>query len=306
MKNKFINLLRGTIVAILLSISLIVFAVWILLIGAITWLIPLKIWRHYGNRYLQQLPIHWALVNRAIITLCTYNKFQVNGDAAFNPHGRYVLIANHSSWVDILILTTFFADKLPIMKFFMKKELLWSLPVAGLACYILGYPFMERHSADDIRKNPALKGKDIETAKKACEKFKEFPTIIMNFVEGTRFSQSKKIKQASPYHHLLKPKAMGVALVINELQNELDGIVNVTLAYSTPNLSFWRFACGEFENIYMQYELLPVTPELIGDCYEDRQFRKSFQAWLNELWQKKDLELISWNKAYNQTKASDA
>ncbi len=73
------------------------------------------------------------------------------------------------------------------------KKILWSLPIAGWACYFLGYPFIARHSHEEVRKNPQLKTKDIETTRAACAKFKEFPTTVMNFVERhTVYSREKK------------------------------------------------------------------------------------------------------------------
>ena len=167
------------------------------------------------------------------------------------------------------------------LKFFMKKELLWALPIAGWACYFLGYPFMTRE----------LKTKDIETTRKACAKFKEFPTTVMNFVEGTRFTEKKHQNQASPYQHLLKPRATGLAVVLQELHPQLKGIINVSLQYTPSGLSLWEMLSGKIQTIDLHYELLPITPDLIGDPYQDRLFRKSFQLWLNNLWKEKDRRL---------------
>jgi 1-acyl-sn-glycerol-3-phosphate acyltransferase len=142
-----------------------------------------------------------------------------------------------------------------------------------------------------VRKNPELKNIDIETTRRACNKFKEFPTTVMNFVEGTRFTPQKQANQQSPYRYLLKPKATGVGLVLNELQGQLSGILNVTISYKPRLLTLWQFISGNVEKIYLQYELLPITAEIIGDPYTDRAFRKNFQQWLNELWRAKDQQL---------------
>jgi 1-acyl-sn-glycerol-3-phosphate acyltransferase len=184
-----------------------------------------------------------------------------------------------------------FSKKIPLLKFFLKKELLWSLPIAGLACKAVGFPFMERHSREDLRKKPELRNADIESAKKACIKFKEHPCTVMNFVEGTRFSSSKKERQDSPYQHLLKPKSGGVAVVLNEMHDSLKGIVNVTIGYSNPEFSFWDFVCGRVNKIVVRYQLLPVTEDLLGDFYKDRNYRSNLQSWLNQLWQEKDQQL---------------
>jgi len=47
--------------------------------------------------------------------------------------------------VDILVLEKVFNRKVPMLKFFIKKELLWTLPVAGWAAWLLDFPFMERY-----------------------------------------------------------------------------------------------------------------------------------------------------------------
>ncbi len=121
----------------------------------------------------------------------------------------------------------------------MRRELLWFFPLVGFGCWLLGYPFVHRHSRHSIHRHPELKAKDIEITQKASKNFKIFPTTIVNFIEGTRFTLLKHQHQTSPYLHLLRPKAGGIVIVINALQNKLAGIINVTLHYSKP-LSLWE------------------------------------------------------------------
>ncbi len=286
--NVFYNSLRAILAIFLLFINMVFVAASILIFFCLIHLIPIRSWRNSGRAWLQRWPVWWMDINYWILQLSTYKKWQIEGHADLSPKNWYLLICNHQSWMDILILGIFFRDKVPILKFFMKKELLWTLPVAGWACYVLGYPFMARHSHEEVRKNPELKNRDIETTHAACDKFKEFPTAVMNFVEGTRFSNAKHDAQHSPYQHLLKPKATGAALVLQELHPQLSGIINVTLHYTPQNLSLLQFLSGKINKIYLHYELLPITPDLIGDAYQDRIFRKHFQRWLSELWAAKD------------------
>lgn len=238
--------------------------------------------------FFQRIPEWFATINRWIMLIATRNKWDVLGTGPLKEDGWYVMISNHRSWLDILVLSRVFNHKIPPLKFFMKKELLWQLPVAGIACYILGYPFMSRHSHAQIRKNPKLKGKDIETTKKACQRLRNFPSTLINFLEGTRFTQHKKERQQSPFKHLLKPHAGGVAVVIHELENVLSGIVNVVIVYPNKTPSMWAFMCGRFEKIIVRYEFLPITSDLIGDYYNDRAFRSYMQQWLNGIWKRND------------------
>jgi len=290
---NFLKSIRGAICLILYLLAMIVVAASVIIFALPIKLIPIKSWRYHANKLLLKLPTLWMDLNKLIMLLSTYNKIDIHGADELNAETWHIMLANHSSWLDILIVGCVFKHKLPTLKFFMKKELLWTLPLAGLACYLLGYPFLDRHTAKDIRKNPALKGKDIETAKQACNKFKAYPTTVMSFVEGTRFSEEKRQKQLSPYQYLLKPKIGGLAVVLNELKDELSDIVNVTIHYSEKELSLWQFVCGNFTKIHVYYEVLPITDDMIGDYYTDRMFRKQLQRWANDVWERKDTLLGS-------------
>lgn len=255
-------------------------------------LIPHKRFRYVlRQRFFQKIPEWFAKLNLVISKISTRDKWTVLGSGELKKEGWYLMIANHQSWIDIIVLSNVFYQKIPALKFFMKKELLWQLPIAGLSCYILDYPFMARHSPADIKKNPALKGKDIETTKKACAVLREFPATFINFLEGTRFTQAKKARQDSPYHYLLKPRAGGAAVVLHELRDLLSGIINVTICYQDKTPSMWDFACGNFKEIIVRYEVLPITSDLIGDYHEDRNFRAHIQQYFNSVWQNNDAYL---------------
>jgi 1-acyl-sn-glycerol-3-phosphate acyltransferase len=142
-----------------------------------------------------------------------------------------------------------------------------------------------------IKKYPHLKGKDIEITKKACAKFKTIPVSIVNFMEGTRFTPAKHKRQQSPFNHLLKPKAGGIAFVLGTMGEMITGIVNVTIAYPEGPKTFWQFLRGQVKNIKVHVEVIPVSDEIIGDYFEDESFREKFQNWVNDLWVDKDKRL---------------
>ena len=113
----------------------------------------------------------------------------------------------------------------------------------------------------------------------------------MNFLEGTRFTKGKHAKQQSPYTHLLKPKAGGIAFVLASMGGSLKSIVNVTIAYPPGPNSFWDFVCGRIPQIRVHVETIPIKGELIGDYFEDEGFRDRFQLWVNGLWEEKDQQI---------------
>lgn len=295
-----ISKLRGVFVLLLLALSSIVFALLIILVAGIIYIIPNKKWRHAGSAFLQNFPIWWMDVNGLILKMNTRGKLLFQGEGELKRDAWYMVVSNHQTWVDILVISLALHRKVPTLKFFMKKELLWSLPFAGLACYVLGYPFLGRHSRQEIRKNPELKNKDIETTKKACEIFKEHPTSVISFAEGTRFTERKKEDQASPHQYLLKPRAGGTAIVLTELRDKIEGLIDVTIFYDKSQLSFWDFACGNFGKIVVNYKLVKLQEALFGNYYEDRAYRARFSHWLNELWYQKDATLRELKEKYDE------
>jgi 1-acyl-sn-glycerol-3-phosphate acyltransferase len=189
--------------------------------------------------------------------------------------------------VDILVLQRIFHRKIPFLKFFIKKELLW-LPILGQAWWAMGFPFVKRYTKSDLQKNPHLKGKDLAITRKACQKFKTNPISIMNFVEGTRFTNEKQRRQQSPYSHLLKPKAGGIALVLSSMGEQIQRVLDVTIVYPDGVTNFWAFLCGKIRKINVHVRSLPVSAELLGDYTNDRQFRAELQRWLNNIWTEKN------------------
>src|SRR5690606_31230127 len=158
----------------------------------------------------------WAEIDKAIFALLTPTRWDIRGGEGLRRDTSYLVVSNHQSWVDIPALVQAFNRKTPYFKFFLKRELIW-VPFLGLAFWALDYPFMTRYYKAFLAKNPHMKGKDLEITRRACEKFRDLPVTVVNYLEGTRFTPDKHAAQQSPYRHLLKPKAGGVAFVLAAL-----------------------------------------------------------------------------------------
>lgn len=288
MLTQLKQIVLGTMSLILYIGNCLLFPIPVILLSLLSRILPFKSWRAYTNQLVQKSPYPWTDINQAIFSISNRGKVDLKIEGELNQKHSYLLVSNHRSWIDILMIYGQLNRKTTPIKFFMKKQLLWGLPVVGLTCKLIGFPFMERHSREDIRKNPALKGKDIETTRKACQQLVTIPGSLMNFAEGTRFNQRKQEKQASPYRHLLKPKAGGAAVVLEELHSHLAGVIDVTISYDTDNMSLWAFASGQFRKFHIHVRVLDLPYELIGNYHEDRQSRTQMQAWLNDIWQHKD------------------
>lgn len=279
--------IRGVIAGLLYALNLLAWP-WILYLLAFLKLIPIKSLQKWSDKMIHLLPYYWQDCNDAIRWLTNKTKWHIQGLELLQREEWYLMLCNHQSWSDILVLEKVFKRKIPILKFFMKKQLLWSLPLAGWACWIMGFPFMERYSKEKIAKHPELKGKDLETTKRSCEKFKLIPSTVITFPEGTRFTQEKHQRQQSPYQHLLRPRAGGVAFTLAAMEGCLHKIINVTIIYPDKQSDMWSYFCGKQRVINVHIEVLPITANLIGDYENDREFRVRFQNWLNQLWQGQD------------------
>ncbi|MGH8458482.1 MAG: acetyltransferase, partial [Nevskiales bacterium] len=201
---------------------------------------------------------------------------------------KYLLLSNHSTWMDIPVLLRVFPGHLPFPRPFIKQQLLW-LPIIGFSAWAIDCPFMRRYTKEELEKHPEWRGRDLETTRRSCEKFRQLPVTVLNYVEGTRFTEAKRVARQSPYRNLLRPKSAGAAFVLNAMGDQFDAIINMTIAY-TPGVdtSFWNCICGGMPEITMRVEKFPVPAEFVhGNYQEDPVFQKNFQAWMTNLWDRK-------------------
>jgi 1-acyl-sn-glycerol-3-phosphate acyltransferase len=284
--------LRGCLSLILYLLNTVVLTTPIFIIAAFKFLIPVGIWRKRCDRVLNWIACSWIALNNWNIRLTNPAIWDVEGVESLDRNGWYMVVANHQSWLDILVLQKVFHGKIPFLKFFLKKELIW-VPFLGLAWWALDFPFMKRYTTSFLKKHPQLKGKDLEITQKACQKFKTVPVSVMNFLEGTRFTPEKHSRQVSPYVHLLKPKAGGIAFVLSAMGEKMHRMLDVTIVYPDGVKNFWQFLCGEVKEVRVRVVPRPIDSELIGDYFSNKKFRVTFQTYLNRIWEEKDTLITS-------------
>jgi 1-acyl-sn-glycerol-3-phosphate acyltransferase len=253
-------------------------------------LLPLHGARVALSRALVAIAESWIGVNSALIDGFTRTRWQVEGLEGLQRDGNYLVLCNHQSWVDIPVLQKVFNRRIPFLRFFLKSQLIW-VPLLGPAWWALDFPFMKRHSREQLAKHPELAGKDRETTRRACEKFRHLPVSVMNFVEGTRFTRAKHDAQGSTYRHLLRPKAGGVAFVLDAMGEGLHAILDVTIVYAQGAGSMMDLIAGRIRDIRVHVRHRAIDPDLRGDYESDAVFRERFQAWVNALWMDKDAEV---------------
>ncbi|TAM09233.1 MAG: acyltransferase [Nevskiaceae bacterium] len=245
------------------------------------------------SRAVAWLAEHWMMVNVWVGDRVLRIDWDVRAPVDLSRNGQYLIIANHQTWNDIYVLMRCFRGRLPFFKFFLKQQLIW-VPVLGLAWWGLDYPFMKRYTREQIERDPSLRGKDVETTRKACEKYARLPVSILNFLEGTRFTPAKHARQHSPYVHLLKPKAGGIAFALSAMGDKLTALLDVTIAYPDGVRTFWEFLGGKVRRVIVEVRALPVPDGFVSGNYtEDPEFRARVQTWVRELWEEKDVRLAA-------------
>ena len=285
--------LRIILLSLLIASSTVLHVMPLFAVALIKALLPSKRLRLACNTLLTGIAESWIAVNSRLWDRYAHTPVTVREDASLVIDGHYLVLANHQSWVDIVVLQKVFNRRIPFMRFFLKSQLFW-VPLLGLAWWALDFPFMSRHTPKQIAKRPELAGRDIEATRRACEKFREIPVSIMNFVEGTRYTAAKHAKQGEPYRHLLKPKSGGVAFVLDAMGEGLDAILDVTIAYPGGSPTLLDLLADRIPEVRVQVRQREIPEAILrGDYQNDRAFRVQFQQWMNGLWQEKDEDMAA-------------
>ena len=288
MRMAILRNIRGLLVLFGLTLNTIVWFIPIFILAIVKLVLPVPSLRRMITRALMWFGGNWVNQNCYILAGGGALQWQVSGADELKLDGWYLIIANHQTWVDIVVLQTIFRGWIPFLKFFIKQQLIW-FPFLGLAWWAMDMPFMKRHSKAYLMKHPEKRGKDLAATKKACEKFKDTPTSIINFIEGTRFSENKRDEQQSPYRNLLMPRAGGIAIALSSMGELFDAVLDVTLVYPNGIPSFWGMCCGDKVRLISDLRILPCDAKLVGGDYQsDRAYRLDVHQWMTGIWKKKD------------------
>jgi len=103
--------------------------------------------------------------------------FRLEGRENIDPEKTYVIIANHSSYFDILVLYALFR------KFkFVSKETIFKIPLIGWNMYLNQYVMIRRGNLSSIKEMMTV-----------CKKWLNMGASVMMFPEGTRTETGEMI-----------------------------------------------------------------------------------------------------------------
>jgi len=293
MISKLIAGSRIVVATTLVSLNCVIHISPLLLIALVKFIVQRTPARAVCDRMLMAIANSWIRVNSWMFDNLTDTKLSITGQPEAMMQGHYMVLSNHQSWIDIPVLQKVLMYRVPFLRFFIKSQLIW-VPMLGLAWWALDMPFMKRYSRDQIKRKPELAGRDIEATRQACRKFQDIPVSIVNFAEGTRFTEAKHAQQDSPFTHLLKPRAGGTAFVLDAMGESLDTLVDVTIAYPDGAAELPTLFANQVSEIRVDVRVIPIPDKLRRGNYQtDPAHRERMQTWINQLWKEKDQRLAN-------------
>lgn len=284
--------LRGVSIFLLLAVSTIVWIGPLLILTPCKFLFPWTAWRKGWDRPLFALARGWISGCNLLTSVAAGIDWEIEGLEDYDPNGWYLVVANHQSWVDLMVYLHCFAGRLPFPKVFAKRQMLW-LPLLGAAIVALDFPVVRRYPRAVVEKNPELLAADRRTTLQACQRAALEPTAMVSFLEGTRFTAAKHRDQNPPYRHLLRPKSGGAGLVLQSLGAKLTAILDLTIVYRDGTPTYWDYLCGRGGRIRIHLRRLELPATLLAAAQHGTELpRAELQQWLDACWAEKD-ELIA-------------
>ncbi|HET6788854.1 MAG TPA: acyltransferase [Aquabacterium sp.] len=282
MSNPVISAVKACFATVVLLTNIVIAFSMVMPLALIKLVLPFKPVRVVVDYVLSKIAEGWIGVNNFWIRTVNRGPWHVTGADSFRYKGWYLVSSNHQSWVDILVLQRVLHGHVPMLKFFLKAELIW-VPVIGLAWWALDFPFMKRGRGHGARAS------DLKTTRQACEKFKRIPTAVMNFVEGTRFTKAKHHAQHSPYRHLLKPKIGGLGIALATMGEQFEAMLDITIVYPHGAPTFWDLLTGRVDAVIVRVQHRDIPPDVLGgDPVGDKAYRQRLSAWIEGQWAEKD------------------
>ena len=108
----------------LFAINTVVHVTPLLVLALFKVLIPVRRLRAALSRALLVIAESWIGVNSFLIDAFTPTRWDVQGVDGLDRSGWYLVLSNHQSWVDIPVLQKIFNRRIPLLKFFLKQQLI--------------------------------------------------------------------------------------------------------------------------------------------------------------------------------------
>ena len=275
---------RGCTAIVIIAVNTFFWCIPIYLLGLIRLIIPSTAGRALIAGPMDRAIDGWVSVNRLLIKLLNMVSIEtISRLPVPDRKNWYVIMSNHQSWADILILQVSLRSLTPPIKFYTKRELIWA-PLIGLAMWFLGFPYVRRVKPNQPSPDLGnLHDLNKEAMLKASSRFLDRPVAVLSFLEGTRFTSAKHKRTGSPFRYLLKPRVGGFAFALSQLEDVQPKVLDITLLYEGDVPNFWEFLCGRCRKVHMDVREVASIPTESEDL----------RQWVDRHWQEKDERIES-------------
>ena len=282
------DVIKGILPLAYITINLTIWILPLLLLAVIKLIVPLQPIKQAVYRLMIGFYFVAVKIDLVLFQWILNIRFEVDSLDDLQADKNYLIVSNHRSWADILVYQTILIDQTPIIKFIVKKELIF-LPLVGLICWAYEYPLVHRNSIKDgSTRNNNLKT-DQKILKDKLLDIGRNPTAIINFAEGSRYSQERGDRYSSPHANLLKSRTGGLFFILKTFGQQFDYLLDFTILYDCTEPIFFKFLSGKCRRVKVRVNKFPMSDLLqsLSDSSNTLSFEK-VDEWLKILWSGKD------------------
>lgn len=277
---------RGAVSFTILACYTLIGCILVYLLALAQLLCPIPRWRKQLRGANDEVITAWVLLNEQMCRVFRWIRIETNLSDTLAPRNNWwLIVSNHQSWADIVIVQIVLRKLAPPIKFFTKRELIW-VPFLGFGLWLLRFPYVRRGKREPTQSRQQLHKKNRHELQRAAVQFHERPISLLLFLEGTRHTPKKHANQAPSFRYLLRPKLGGLAFSLEALANEVNHLVNVTINYRGKVPGFWNFVCGRCTQVDVLVETIPITETL----------KKDLNGEVTKMWRAKDEVLAELRK----------
>ncbi len=297
--SKTLSAARASLSLVYITLNLLFWILPLMILALLKLVIPLPALRGliYKAMILMYSVAVW--IDHFLLVVLLGINLEVSGLEDIEHNKNYLVVSNHQSWADILILQSLLNKRAALIKFIVKQELIY-LPLVGLICWAYEYPFVKRQSMKSTDPRQTDRKSDLGTINKRFRDLgrKGHTTAIVNFVEGTRFNPLKSKRVASPYRHLMKPRAGGLTHILQTFGSQFDYLLDITLVYHTQPPVFWSLLGGSCKSVRIEIRKVPMK-DLLKTISKSDSTPDYHQVseWLKTFWEEKDQKIDQIRKA---------
>ena len=98
----------------------------VLMVAILKLVLPIAAIRRVLSRWLMTMAENWIAMNAIALRGSGSRDWQPSGADDLHREGWYLLMSNHQTWVDIVVLQAAFNRRIPLLKFFI-KHVVWAV-----------------------------------------------------------------------------------------------------------------------------------------------------------------------------------